>query len=433
LVLGLASGKEKKTEPFRMGLAISRFKEKDIRQSAAAGVGSVRVDAIWTSFEKAKAEFAIPPGVSKGEKVAVELAVQPLCVLCYGHSFYQNRSFPTNPASRAAFTRFSRFAVERLPGASTWEIWNEWNLAIGMPHGTRPGAPKDYVHLLADTYSALKTDFPDKIFLGGSMAGIGRSGNWTRRALDAGMLRHLDGLSFHPYVYWMSPRDRVPERGMLSLLSELEALLAQYPKGREVPLYITELGWPTHDAFNGVSLGQQANYLSRALLLLRANSRIKGIWIYTLNDRPGSAADREAHFGLLFPNGSPKPSWYSLKDTVQLLKDAASCRRVDFGSRNDEIAGVELMDRKGRRSLALWTIDEKLRTVRLEFPADSFPQRLPREIIGRGTIAPPPSRKETKAGGQFLVTIGPSPTILKNAGNTWKIVSPQSDKADIPK
>lgn len=330
--------------------------------------------------------------------------------------------------SREAFVNFANFVTKWFPSdAQRVELWNEWNRAQDMPPGTPRGEPESYAALLAFAYPKLKEAHPKTEILGGSMEGIGRFNEWTRRALDAGMLQYLDGLSFHPYVYWMNRRNRVPERGMLGLVKELKQLLAQYPKGAEVPLYVTEIGWPTHDARDGVTLRQQADYLSRALLVLRADPRIRGVWVHTLMDRPGEAGDMESHFGLLFPDGSPKPAWFSFRDTARLLKPIVECRRIDFGVDADEIAGVELVDAAGKHHLAIWTIDEDSPWI-VELACRVTPVRkvLRRSVIGSG--AGPPVALSREPDGEFFgsITVGSSPTVIRDVGKHWRIVKAAS-------
>jgi hypothetical protein len=290
-----------------------------------------------------------------------------------------------------------------------------------MPAGVPPGKPEDYVALAAETYAALKAKFPAKIILGGAVAGIGRKDDWTRRALDAGLLRHLDGFSFHPYVYWMPPRERVPERGLLDLVHELETLLARYPGGKETPLYVTELGWPTHDSPDGVTLDQQAKYLARALLLLRADSRIRGVWVYTLKDHEGRAEDREAHFGLLFPDGSPKPAWFAFRETADLLREARECRRLVLDPFEEGLNAVEIVTPSGRRDLVLWAErPEDFYRVTLRGTSRFWPVRT--RLLGTGAGPRIPIEK-----GRFAVTVVDRPLVLENIGKELAVDSVENE------
>lgn len=400
------------------------------RQAKAAKVEaeSVRVFARWNAFERKAGVVEIPEGMRELVIAAPQFGVELLPVLAGANQNYQKKQYPVEPEALEAYSRFATSAAEYLvPTGGLLEIWNEWNRGQDMPLGTPRGEPEQYVALLEQVYPKVKEAYPKTTVLGGSMEGIGRFNDWTRKALDAGMLQYLDGLSFHPYVYWMSRANRVPERGMLGLIEELEQLLAQYPKGSEVPLYVTEIGWPTHDAREGVSLRQQADYISRALFLLRANPRVRGVWVHTLTDRPGEAEDMEAHFGLLFPDGSPKPAWFSFRDTARLLERIVECRRIDFGVDADEIAGVELVDAAGKHHLAIWTIDEDSPWI-VELACRVTPVRkvLRRSVIGSGAGPPVALSREPDGESHGSITVGPTPTVIRDVGRHWRIVKAAS-------
>lgn len=408
---------------FLLGVAGVRD-ENSLKATKTVGAESFRYDIPWRLVEARKGMLTLPSDSSSLARRGLMDGLVPLPILGYGNPHHGDADYPVSEIERRAFVNYAQFVAASLPSkVSLLEVWNEWNLAIGMPADTAPGRAEDYVRLLADVYRELKPRYPDRIFIGGSMAGIGRTNGWTERALRAGMLDHLDGLSFHPYVYWMNRRNRVPERGMLGLVEELEQLLAQYPKGAEVPLYVTEIGWPTHDAREGVTLRQQADYISRALLLLRANPRVSGVWVHTLKDRPGEAGDMEAHFGLLFPDGSPKPAWFSFRDTARLLKRIVECRRIDFGVDADEIAGVELVDAAGKHHLAVWTIDEDSPWI-VELACRVTPIRkvLSRSVIGSGVGPPIALSREPDGESLGSITVGSSPTVIRDVGKHWRIL-----------
>lgn len=407
-------------EGFVWGVAAGLSPEA-VRATRALGAASLRGDFPWSQFEPERGRYVVPPGVPALLDEARVRGVAPLGLLLYGNAAYDAGLFPVSPEARRAYGRYADFAVERLPGVRLWEIWNEWNLPVGMPPGTPPGDPAAYVTLLAETYAGLKPRFPEKVFLGGAVAGIGRKDDWTKRALDAGMLGHLDGFSFHPYVYWMPGLRRLPERGLVDLVAELEALLARYPGGDRVPLYITEFGWPTHEAPDGVTLDEQAKYLARSMLLLRANPRIRGVWLYTLFDRAEDeedAWDRESNFGLLFADGSPKPAWFAVRDTLQLLRGVQGCERLDFGPENHAVAGVALRQGNQRR-LVVWTIlpGETYR-VTLRSPGPRLRGTVGARSLGGGVG---PRLAPDGATGEVSVTITDSPLVLDGAAEILSV------------
>lgn len=418
---GLGVGMARKgdsREKFLLGIALG-LEPGRARVAAEAGAGAMRSDVPWAAVERTPGIFVRPPGVKAAFDELRRLGIAPVGILDYGNSFYDGGLFPRSEPARAAFARYALFTVGAFgTQARWWEIWNEWNLPVGMPAGVGPGSPEDYVKLLAAAYGPLKRENPYNVFIGGAVAGIGRKDDWTRRALDAGLLRHLDAFSFHPYVYWMPPEERLPERGLMALTAELEALLARYPGGDAVPLYVTEVGWPTHEGRDGVTLQQQADYTARALLLLRADPRIRGVWVYTLADGVGPETDREAHFGLTFSGGSPKPAWFAFRDTAGLLAGVHDCRRLDFGDDADEVAGVEVREASGRRSLVLWAIEEGTSADVAVFTnlSPMLHAAVKTRLIGRGRG--PALAFHRMTDGQYMtnITLSSTPLVLEDVG-----------------
>lgn len=423
LALGGCGPRAKPADEFLLGVA-APWGSESVAAARFARANALRGDVPWVEIEAKAGVYGFPGELRKSLIDAQGQGIAPLGLLLYGNRLYDGGLYPRSPAARAAFAAYADFTVGSLGDAfSLWEIWNEWNLAIGLPAGTAPGSPEDYVALLRETYEMLKPRYPAKTFLGGVVAGIGRKDDWTRRACEAGILQYLDGFSFHPYVYWMPPRKRVPERGLLELVAELEGELAKYPRGADVPLYVTELGWPTHDGSEGVTLEQQAKYLARAILLLRADPRIRGLWVYTLRDGDGMFTDRESHFGLMFADGSPKPAWFAFRDTAALIRTAASCRRIDFPDFGDDLAGVELTDAAGRRSVVLWAIDEgAVFQVDLRVAGSPLRGGVRTRVLGAGSGPTLAYRGDgTESGRALSVTVEGRPLVLENVGELREV------------
>src|SRR5207249_554959 len=84
-----------------------------------------------------------------------------------------------------------------------------------------------------------------------------------------------------------------------------------------VPLFVTEIGWPTHQGKHGATLQDAATFLSQLYPGARQVPALRGVWWYTLLDDPGSMTDPEAHFGLLLPDKTPKPAYIALRNVAR--------------------------------------------------------------------------------------------------------------------
>ncbi len=398
------------SEPeFLLGIAGADISPGATRQGRLMGSNAVRPDLHWPAVEASDGSMGIPAVWRSDLDQAIGLGLTPAVILCYGHPQHGGFAYPVTEADQAAFVRYAEFSVRALPQVPIWEVWNEWNLGIGVPSEFGKGQPDDYVRLLAKTYPAIKAIHPDAIVLGGSMAGIGRTDDWTKSALAAGMLDHLDAVSYHPYCYWMDYEGPLPEIGVMGLTRELEDLLAAVPGGNEVPLYVSEIGWPTHDGGDGVTLEEQAKYLARAILLLRANPRVRGVWVYNQRDGDTSSNDREMHFGMIFSGGAPKPSYFAFADVARWLRRTTRVERM-ANDWDGDVETLRLTLRDGSVAWAIWCLrpseqwnvvirdQRRVRTVRVE-PVGS----------GRAVGVPTQSVDD---GSEVQVHFGDTPVII---------------------
>lgn len=338
---------------------------------------------------------------------------QLLTPIAYGNAHYDAGGYPVSADAVEAFARASAFAALALRRPQPiFEIWNEWNLGVGMPKSEGKGRPEDYVRLQAAAYAAMKrVRNPPKV-LGGVMAGAGLTGDWLERACEAGMLEHLDGLSFHPYCYWMKGPAAMPERGMLGLIASLEKIVDRFPGGSGIPLYLTEIGWPTHDGVDGVTFEEQAQYAARALLLARSNPRIKGVWWFNLRDADSSSIHVGHRFGLVFSDGTPKPAFFAYRDAVQAVRGAIRVEHVRLGR---TVHGVWL-DRPGDRALALWIARPGAKArIELSLPGGSG---VSVQLVGSGEAWP-----RDATDGKLTVSVGNMPVILRGVDADAEILN----------
>ena len=84
---------------------------------------------------------------------------------------------------------------------------------------------------------------------------------------------------------------------------------------RRVRIWITEVGWSSAPrARNSVTEATQARYVRQVFSLLRTRYRgmVSGLVWYEYQGSRERPSDREDHFGLVRPDGTPKPAWHAL-------------------------------------------------------------------------------------------------------------------------
>ncbi len=343
---------------FVLGFNTHKILAKDQPLLQSAGIRSLRVDLYRNPV--CDDLGAIIPDHPVFQAIASTPAAfdQPLVILGYGHRAFLNSGRPVTAEARGAFVEYAVSSVDRLRGRTAFfEVWNEWNVAgmgrTPMEEGT--GRVGDYVRLLEETYGTLKKRFPQVTVLGGATGGIGAEDGYMPKAIQAGMLQWLDGLSIHPYFYGADGEKRLPETAIATRLGQLHDWLQADPVHENVPLYVTELGWPTYGEPHGVSYEEQACFMVRSILLFACDPQVKGIWLYEFRDGGTDPKNREHHFGVIEVDGTPKPAFYALRSLVPLLRDARSLRRV-ANSANDRVVTIVLTMKDGTDIWAVWSV-----------------------------------------------------------------------------
>lgn len=173
---------------------------------------------------------------------------------------------------------FIRQTVRQLkPYTRHWQIWNEPNLGNAVPYVT----PESYVKLFAQIAAVIRSEQPDAVLYGPGTAMLQCLADspypWIPRALDAGLLDHVDVFTFHPYRQ-PAVRDNIPEHASefhpwntwktyANQIADLRARLRGRAKGgRDVPIAATEDGLP--DLVNGAG-EQQISWVVGAKYELR--------------------------------------------------------------------------------------------------------------------------------------------------------------------
>jgi sugar phosphate isomerase/epimerase len=280
------------------------------------GANSFRDDVFWSLVETEKDVFRWPERFRELER-AIDLAnargIEPVVILAYENRFHHVGRYPISDEAQAAFTRFAEYVVRRFKGrVRYYEVWNEWN---------QGGTAKDYVRLLKRVYPAIKRIDANAIVLGGAVEGAGPP-KFIRAMMENGALPSMDGLSVHPYVFWRGTAG-TPE-AMYQWMVDLQKMLHQFSAGRDVPLYITEIGWPTDATSLGISHDQAADYVAQTILMMRSLPYVKGIWLFDTGKDP---KDHGSNFGLFTEDAQAKPAAQTFAELNELARKGRFVRR----------------------------------------------------------------------------------------------------------
>ena len=274
-----------------------------------AGIGWIRDEVYWSEVEKKKGVFEFPPQYDHYLKAARTRGIQVLLILDFGNVLYSGaeKGGPPTKTDRQAFARYCGEVVKRYGplGVRHFEIWNEPNASMFWK--PQPD-PEDYAKLLEAAYKSCKDADPGSTVLGCSTSGTDI--DFIGGVLAAGGGRFMDAISFHPYCQPLPPEQR--------LLDDIARLKALAP---EKPLWITEIGYPTHAGAAGVHEETQANYLVRTFLLARSSPAVERVFWYDFQNDGDDRAEGDFNFGVVRRDNTPKPSYGAFKTMTSLVRD----------------------------------------------------------------------------------------------------------------
>jgi polysaccharide biosynthesis protein PslG len=317
------------------------------------GANAIRDEVHWATVEVQPGIYQIPDAIDTYYREAAARGLDPLIILDYGNPLYDGGERPTSAQGIAAFAAYARFVAQHFAGVVTrYEVWNEWDIAIGGVTGN--GDPVAYVNLLAAVYTALKGVDPSITVVGGAVSTFNNT--YINTMLDNGMLDHCDAFSIHTYVYADLPvENRIPEVWRQHVL-DLQAALHPYNGDQDFPVYVTELGWTTgfkdqpDDA--GVTQELQAAYVARLYLLARTMPFLKGVWLYVFQDEGWTYNLYGTNYGLVRPDLTPKEGYFAFNSIADLVKYGTYLSVQNPLDPN--LWALRFTDRNGSDVLALW-------------------------------------------------------------------------------
>ncbi len=348
-------------EPFVVGVCAHELHKGDPSGRAYAmmrdaGITSVRTDAHWAYVERQPNQLKIEPSWQRYLKETAQHGLSTQFILGYGNQHHGDGEKPRSEPVRAAYNRYVDFVTESLKGqVAYYEIWNEWD----VENPRDPAFTQDYARLIADAAGIIRQRDPAATVLAGAVTSQGIESGFALRLLENGLMQSVDGLSLHPYVHCRGWRRNTPE-AWIDWMAEVDKELTR-AAGRPVPLYLTEMAWPSHQGACGIDETLQAAYLARAFFLARTLPNIKGMWWYDFRNDGTDKTEREHNFGLVRQDFTPKPAYPVLAAISEIVGQYAFLGRLE-NTANDV---VMLRFARGEDELLVAWSTGKPRTVEL--------------------------------------------------------------------
>ncbi len=336
----------------------------NLNRMKQAGIASLRDEISWARVERKKGQLSIPRHGDTYVRAAARAGIKPMIILDYANRHYDGGDRPRSPGAIDGYCRYAEVMVRHFGSdVAFYEIWNEYDIGIGLPPPYRKGgSPEDYVTMLKAVYPRIKAINPDVTVMAGACTSGGVNRGWFEGILKLGALSWCDAVSVHSYNYSPNNRSRTPE-AWLAWMENVRAMLRRHNTGTDVPLYVTEMGWPTHVGKRGTSPELSGSYLGRLYLLGRTMPSFKGLWWYDFQDDGWNPEHNENNFGMVRPDLTPKPSFYVMKDIANLVADGTYAGRVTMDAKDLWILRFNHGDED---VWALWSADNKAWQVVVE-------------------------------------------------------------------
>ena len=311
--------------------AIRAEVDQRLQKMKDIGVTNVRVLVPWANIELKDPDL---PGATRNwaamDMIVNAANAKGMGILGVLNSTptWATESSPVNgqPKDVNDFAAFAKQVALRYGDKiSAYEIWNEPNAFIFW----NPVDPVDYTKMLKAAYTSIKqaaAQLNIDITVIGGVVGAGTTlGNWTMNPVDfvkamynAGANGFFDALSFHPYDYYsMFGSGNFAASQVKALRDLMDSYLA--PGQEQLKMWISEYGLPTNVATEAAQQAYIEDFISTWQKIAGAGP----IFLYTLLDSAAKNEDltnNEAHFGLYYEDGTPKPIALILKKLIEDLK-----------------------------------------------------------------------------------------------------------------
>lgn len=311
--------------------------ERTIPVVAELGVGWMRDEISWGSYERVKGTYALPPRTRQWIDAAHQAGLKILLIFNYGNDLYSDRY------DAAAYAKAVAHLAAELKGkVQAIEVLNEPNnFGFGKYYGGAwNGLPKDgeqapyvvkYTNILNQAAVAIKAVNPEM-----KVIGMGAPAPANHRMVALGIVPQVDGIVDHPYSNHTVPeivpfassegmlkRDGIAvadEKGTFaSLVRMYREQSAKHSGPKE--LWFTEFGFPTHRAhsgekggFSGFTEESQAKYTLRRLAESLGLDVAVSI-IYDMKNDGTDPYEAEDNFGITTfgAESRPKPAYMAVQ------------------------------------------------------------------------------------------------------------------------
>jgi hypothetical protein len=316
---------------FVHGSGIGR--DAGLNRARQMGATHIRTGIDWASKSFSAQDALVRAAAARRMRVQLVLTPAPGWVK-------RSRRTDIYKPKPAAFAAFARRVARHFRGrVFRYSVMNEPNWHTWLrPHRS---SPRLYRAIYRRTYAAIKSVDRRNQVLFGELA------PHHKKRLSIGPLRFMrealcvnsrwrkrrgckplraDGLALHPYEFNRKPTYRYPNRDSVTIgtLGRLTSALRKLrrtralttPRGRTVPVYLTEFGYFASGK-RRLPASKRAAYLRQAFRIARRTRGVRQLVHYQLVQTPRG----KWNTGVIRPNGRPENAFFALR------RAAAAARR----------------------------------------------------------------------------------------------------------
>lgn len=337
--------------------------------AAELGVKWARCQTGWARTEKSKGvyDFDWLDEVVDG---LLKIGIQPWFNLGYGNPLYTPEADETavgwvpvfSESAMEGWRAFTAALADHFKDRVThWEIWNESNITAFWKPGKAD--PESYVKLVGQTAPILRERVAGAVLIGGAFAGVPME--YFKACLEAGLAKHVDKISYHPYR-------PTPEKGYEGEVKAMRKLLKDHD-AEHVALWQGENGCPSKKGSSG-ALGKedwtelrQAKWVTRRILSdLRLEVELTSYFLIV--DLVGYRGKTNWKGLLRGGEYTPKPAYFALQNLCALFDSDTRRFVLPFTMEGaDEAKTLAAgFQRKGKPMVAYWAAENLMEDVPLK-------------------------------------------------------------------
>jgi hypothetical protein len=300
---------------------------KDLDGMAATGARWLRVDFYWPTVQEGGPDSWNWASTDRIVEAAHQRGLEILAMPAYSPEWARPPGTIDHhpPLDPDWFARFVHEAAKRYAplGVHTWEIWNEPNVTAFWP--PRPD-PEGYTELLKRAYVAIKAVDPKAtVVTAGLATGLDQSDGSTlsartflRRVYEAGGKGSFDAVGLHPASFPALPTDPSDWNSFYNTPT-LYQVMTDHGDGAK-KIWGTEFGSPTAGPGASVSPEFQRDILLTGYRTWLSWPYTGPLLVYSYRDYASDPTDREANFGLVHYDGTPKVALQAFEGVVDRLE-----------------------------------------------------------------------------------------------------------------